>query len=131
PSWTHVQWLEQTGSTNPDVQALLRRSTDQSDRYLVGAHHQTAGRGRGGKPWTTEPGEALLFSCGWITALPLDRLPAFTLVAGLVAAQTLDPGPSQRVRVKWPNDLYTEHGKLAGILSETTRLEPHASQPGR
>jgi len=129
PSWTRVQWLEQTGSTNPDVQALLRRSAARSDRYLVGAHHQTAGRGRGGKDWATEPGDALLFSCGWATALPLDRLPAFTLVAGLIAAQALDPAPSRRIQVKWPNDLYTEHGKLAGILSETVGLPPLADKP--
>lgn len=129
PDWRHVRWVEQTPSTNPDVQALLLSSHDPDARYLVGAHHQTAGRGRGGKDWATQPGEALLFSCGWVTALALDRLPAFTLVAGLMAAQALDSASATRIQLKWPNDLYTQHGKLAGILAETLRLPQFSAQP--
>jgi BirA family biotin operon repressor/biotin-[acetyl-CoA-carboxylase] ligase len=84
---------------------------------LVIANEQTAGRGRGGKSWQSEPGAGL-----WMTLIerPTDisGIGVLSLRVGLAAAEALDRFASEPVRVKWPNDLYLDDGKLAGILVE-------------
>lgn len=85
---------------------------------LVLADEQTAGRGRGGRRWASEPGAGI-----WLTLLerPGDdaAIEPLSLRLGLRAAEVLDGFAGARVRVKWPNDLYVEERKLAGILVET------------
>jgi BirA family biotin operon repressor/biotin-[acetyl-CoA-carboxylase] ligase len=85
---------------------------------LVIANEQTAGRGRGGKTWHSAPGAGL-----WLTLIerPADAsgLDVLSLRVGLAAAETLDRFASEPIRLKWPNDLYVDEKKLAGILVET------------
>ena len=84
---------------------------------LVLADRQTRGRGRAGRTWHSPARTGL-----WITLLerPADaaRLQVLTIRLGLAAADVLDPFAGQLVRVKWPNDLHVEDGKLAGVLVE-------------
>jgi BirA family transcriptional regulator, biotin operon repressor / biotin---[acetyl-CoA-carboxylase] ligase len=84
---------------------------------LVIANEQTAGRGRGGKSWQSESSAGL-----WMTLIerPTDisGIGVLSLRVGLAAAEALDRFASEPVRVKWPNDLYLDDGKLAGILVE-------------
>ena len=84
---------------------------------LVIANEQTAGRGRGGKTWKSLPGAGI-----WLTLIerPADTsgLGVLSLRVGLAAAQALDRFASEPIRLKWPNDLYTDSGKLGGILVE-------------
>lgn len=84
---------------------------------LVIANEQTAGRGRGGKSWQSQPGAGI-----WLTLVerPTDTsgLGVLSLRVGLAAAEGLDRFASEPIRLKWPNDLYVDRGKLAGILVE-------------
>ncbi|MDQ6768589.1 MAG: biotin--[acetyl-CoA-carboxylase] ligase [Gemmatimonadota bacterium] len=84
---------------------------------LVIANEQTAGRGRGGKSWQSSPEEGL-----WLTLIerPGDDsgLGVLSLRVGLAAAEALDRFAPEPIRLKWPNDLYVDRGKLAGILVE-------------
>jgi BirA family biotin operon repressor/biotin-[acetyl-CoA-carboxylase] ligase len=84
---------------------------------LIIADEQTAGRGRGGKTWASAPGAGL-----WLTSIerPVDTsgLDVLSLRVGLAAARALDRFAAEPIRVKWPNDLYIDRGKLAGILVE-------------
>jgi BirA family biotin operon repressor/biotin-[acetyl-CoA-carboxylase] ligase len=84
---------------------------------LVIADEQTAGRGRGGKRWRSSPGAGI-----WLTLIerPVDAsgLGVLSLRVGLAAAQALDRFAAEPIRLKWPNDLYIDRGKLAGILVE-------------
>jgi len=84
---------------------------------LVIADEQTAGRGRGGKSWQSAPGAGL-----WMTLIerPSDAsgIGVLSLRVGLAAAGALDRFAAEPIRVKWPNDLYIDRGKLAGILVE-------------
>ncbi len=81
------------------------------------ANEQTAGRGRDGKSWQSAPGAGL-----WLTLIerPKDSsgLGVLSLRVGLVAAEALDRFASEPIRLKWPNDLYVDQGKVAGILVE-------------
>ena len=84
---------------------------------LVLADTQTAGRGRGGKRWSSTPGAGI-----WLTLVERSVgaavIELLSLRLGLAAASALDAFVDDTVRVKWPNDLYVGGGKLAGILIE-------------
>jgi BirA family biotin operon repressor/biotin-[acetyl-CoA-carboxylase] ligase len=84
---------------------------------LVIANEQTAGRGRGGKVWQSSPDVGL-----WLTLIerPVDAsgLDVLSIRIGLAAAESLDRFAAEPIRLKWPNDLYLDRGKLAGILVE-------------
>lgn len=84
---------------------------------LVIANEQTAGRGRAGKSWQSNSGSGL-----WMTLIERPRgtsgFDVLSLRVGLAAAEALDRFASEPVRLKWPNDLYLDDGKLAGILVE-------------
>ena len=85
---------------------------------LVAADHQTAGRGRLGRTWVSEPG-ALLFSVVLRPRLPPDRATFLTLLAGTAIASACGDAGVDGVRCKWPNDLVTGDGKVGGILTES------------
>jgi BirA family transcriptional regulator, biotin operon repressor / biotin---[acetyl-CoA-carboxylase] ligase len=84
---------------------------------LVIADAQTAGRGRMGRSWRSEPGAGV-----WLTMIerPADAtaLETLSLRVGLGVAPALDALAESPVRLKWPNDLYLGTRKLAGILIE-------------
>lgn len=102
-------------STMDEAHAAAERGA--SAGTLVVADAQEAGRGRGGKRWESLPGHGL-----WMTLLerPLSSrgLDVLSLRLGLCLAEALDGFSGERVRLKWPNDLYVGHRKLAGILVE-------------
>lgn len=85
---------------------------------LVLADEQTAGRGRSGKPWRSQPGSGI-----WMTLLerPNDpeALGVLSIRLGLRAAPVLQRYADEPVGLKWPNDLLVDGRKLAGILVET------------
>jgi len=84
---------------------------------LVLADQQSAGRGRGGKTWASAPSVGI-----WLTLIerPADvsGLEVLSLRVGLRAAEALDRFAPEPIRLKWPNDLYLDAGKLGGILVE-------------
>ena len=85
---------------------------------VVLAEHQTDGRGRRGRGWVAPPGGAICLSMGWQYAdMPAD-LSALSLIVGLCAVGALEEVGVSGVKLKWPNDLITENGKLGGILIE-------------
>ncbi|MFM8920560.1 MAG: biotin--[acetyl-CoA-carboxylase] ligase, partial [Limnohabitans sp.] len=104
-------------STNTE---LMRRSRNGvNDPILLIAERQTAGRGRSGRTWHGEVGQALTFSLG----LPYQpqSWSGLSLAVGLSLAESLGP----EIQLKWPNDLWRQHRKLGGILIEA------ASQGGK
>jgi BirA family biotin operon repressor/biotin-[acetyl-CoA-carboxylase] ligase len=114
--------VAETGSTNSDLLEACRQ--DAAPQLLV-AETQTAGRGRMGRQWQSQTGEALTFSLAWPLqpGTPLDGL---SLAVGVALAEALDPAGSQ-LRLKWPNDLWLEGRKLGGVLIETL-IQPQGPQ---
>lgn len=81
------------------------------------AGEQTAGRGRRGRSWASTPGD-LFVSVLWRPRLPGERAGLLPLAAGIAVAEAAgDLGV--RTWLKWPNDVVTGAGKLAGILLES------------
>jgi BirA family biotin operon repressor/biotin-[acetyl-CoA-carboxylase] ligase len=84
------------------------------------ADTQTAGRGRLDRSWSAPPGGSLLVSVLLRPQLPLDRWHLLTITAGIAAAEVVMRLTDGVVtpKLKWPNDLVLESGKLAGLLAE-------------
>lgn len=105
-----VEILPEIDSTNTE---LMRRARGgQHDPILLVAERQSAGRGRQGRAWLGETGDALTFSIG----LPYQpsNWSGLSLAVGLSLAESLGPD----VQLKWPNDLWRQQRKLGGILIE-------------
>lgn len=92
-------------------------AADAPEGTTVLADRQAAGRGRQGRPWHSASGQGV-----WLTVVHRPRDPAaidvLSLRIGLALAEAVDALAPSAVRLKWPNDLYTGSGKLAGILVE-------------
>ena len=112
-------------STN---QYLLDRIGELKSGDACVAEYQQAGRGRRGRKWFSPFGANLYLSMFW----RLEQGPAaaigLSLVIGIVMAEVLRKLGADKVRVKWPNDLYLQDRKLAGILVELTGKTGDAAQ---
>lgn len=120
---TTIVRLTETRSTSDALRQMADRGEVADDFTTVVADFQTAGRGQVGNRWESEAGKNLLAST-LVRPRGLDVSRHFTLSMAVslavadAAADALPPGMRERVKIKWPNDIYVGHGKLAGILVE-------------
>jgi len=106
------------GSTNAEALALALAG--EKGLVWVTAARQTAGRGRRGNTWTSEPGN-LFASLLLSDAAPAAHLPelCFVVALGVLdAVAEAAPALAGRLKLKWPNDLLLDGAKFAGILIE-------------
>jgi BirA family biotin operon repressor/biotin-[acetyl-CoA-carboxylase] ligase len=96
-----------TDSTNARARELAAAGAPHGT--LVTADVQSAGRGRQGRSWLAEPGEALLLSL-----VVRDVDPTLPLAAAVAVAEAV----GESARIKWPNDVWIDRRKVAGILVE-------------
>lgn len=111
--WTLVA-LDTVGSTNDEAARLADAGAPEGT--VVWSREQTGGRGRRGRHWSSPAGN--LYTS---TILRPDCAAAQAAELGFVAALAIaDMVPAGRqVRVKWPNDVLVDGGKIAGILLES------------
>lgn len=104
-----------TDSTNARARKLVDAGAPGGT--VVTATEQTAGRGRQGRTWSAPAGKALLYSA---VLRPLDErhllLPLAVPLAVCEAAEELQP--KSECQIKWPNDIWIDGRKLAGVLIE-------------
>jgi BirA family transcriptional regulator, biotin operon repressor / biotin---[acetyl-CoA-carboxylase] ligase len=103
--------LRTVGSTSDRARELALAGAPHG--ALVTAAAQTAGRGRQGRAWTTQPGAAVTMSM-----VLRDPPPLLPLVAAVAVAQTIEETTGAGASIKWPNDVLVEGRKVAGILAE-------------
>jgi BirA family biotin operon repressor/biotin-[acetyl-CoA-carboxylase] ligase len=109
-----VEILPEIDSTNTEL--MRRARAGRLEPVLLVAERQTAGRGRLGRDWSSDTealGRTLTFSLGLPLAPP--DWSGLSLAVGLSIVQALHP----RLQLKWPNDVWLDERKLAGILIET------------
>lgn len=111
-------WVSETASTNDDAKRLIREAQDDVSIAIV-ADRQTAGRGTRGRVWTT-PAVSLLLTVAVPLSEMIEDFSGLSLVVGAACAQVLQRF-NLSIRLKWPNDLWIEDGKVAGILCEIIR----------
>ncbi|HEX9977964.1 MAG TPA: biotin--[acetyl-CoA-carboxylase] ligase [Acidimicrobiia bacterium] len=105
----HTLHLNVVSSTQDEA-----RSRFHGVPVLITAARQTAGRGRNGAAWETAD-RAVSASLAFRPAWPVASWPIISAVAGLSALDVL----GERARLKWPNDVVIDGGKVAGILVES------------
>jgi len=112
--WTLVA-LPSVGSTNDEAARLAEAGATEGT--VVWSREQTGGRGRRGRSWASPVGN--LYSSTILRPdCPAMRAAELGFVAALAVADMVPSG--RAVRVKWPNDVLVDGGKVAGILPESS-----------
>jgi BirA family biotin operon repressor/biotin-[acetyl-CoA-carboxylase] ligase len=102
-------------STSSEIQ---RRVGALPDLSIVMAETQSAGRGRRGRTWLSPPGLNVYLSCLKRFDAGFAALSGLSLAVGVIVMRTLLALGMPGAGLKWPNDVLTDNGKLAGILVE-------------
>ena len=89
---------------------------DTEEGAVVVAEVQSAGRGRQGRSWVSQPGNLLV---SVLFRPSLDALPFISIIGGIAAARAVRKVTGLEVNIKWPNDLLIGGRKVAGILAES------------
>jgi BirA family transcriptional regulator, biotin operon repressor / biotin---[acetyl-CoA-carboxylase] ligase len=111
--WTLVA-LASVGSTNDEAARLADAGAPEGT--VVWSREQTGGRGRRGRHWASPVGN-LYTSTILRPDCAAPRAAELGFVAALAVADIVPAG--RQVRLKWPNDVLVDGGKIAGILLES------------
>ncbi|QDU34073.1 Bifunctional ligase/repressor BirA [Poriferisphaera corsica] len=116
-----------TGSTQDickDISNSITANPQDLDHTLVIAHHQQNGRGRLGRKWIAPEGKTI--SCSMIKTInhqsDAEVINRLTLAVSVAIARTVEfflPEKKGVTQIKWPNDVWVDGRKIAGILVET------------
>jgi BirA family transcriptional regulator, biotin operon repressor / biotin---[acetyl-CoA-carboxylase] ligase len=104
------------GSTNARAKELAKRG--EAEGALVITERQTRGRGRLGRQWHSPPGVNLLFSVLFRPPFSLDRVFSLTMLVATSLVDAIREMSGLNALIKWPNDIYCNGKKMAGILTE-------------
>jgi BirA family biotin operon repressor/biotin-[acetyl-CoA-carboxylase] ligase len=109
-----VRWYAEVASTN-DLAARLAEHGGAEGSVVI-ADAQTAGRGRLGRVWSSPAGSGLYVS---VVLRPRNHaMPLLTIAAGVALIEGIRAATGLMTVLKWPNDVYLNRRKLAGILAE-------------
>jgi BirA family transcriptional regulator, biotin operon repressor / biotin---[acetyl-CoA-carboxylase] ligase len=111
-----VEWFASVDSTMTIAARLAREGCPSGT--VVGADEQTAGIGRHGHSWHSEPGAGLYVSVVLRLNLTSDALPLVMLALGLAAQQAIAEVTGLAPDLRWPNDVLIDEKKCAGILAQ-------------
>ncbi|MDB9741371.1 biotin--[acetyl-CoA-carboxylase] ligase [Akkermansiaceae bacterium] len=126
PHW-RLTYFPETDSTNEQAkQAILNASkasnaSQASKQFTSGAvflaDQQSCGKGRRDNTWSSSPGEDLLFTVVIETELALDQVHKVATATALALVKVLEKN-HLCPKIKFPNDVYLDGKKTAGILIE-------------
>ena len=121
---TRLDVVETTGSTNADLLARHSAGEDIDGAVLI-AEHQSAGRGRNGRAWSTPPRSQIALSVGIAARdVPTTAWGWVPLLTGVAVVDAVRATTGVDANLKWPNDILVGEGKLAGILAEVAAPDP-------
>jgi BirA family biotin operon repressor/biotin-[acetyl-CoA-carboxylase] ligase len=129
-----INWIlesvDQSSSTNDDLMARwrARQLWEPIARKTI---TQTSGKGRLGRSWISHPHQALTFSVAYPFKKKISELSGLSLVCGLAVIKGISKASeiSQEdlkklgLGLKWPNDIFFNNKKLAGVLLEGGQLD--------
>jgi BirA family biotin operon repressor/biotin-[acetyl-CoA-carboxylase] ligase len=107
-----------TSIDSTNLEARRRAEGHAPSGLCLVAEHQSAGRGRLDRRWSAPPGTCLLFSLLLRPPLPPSEVFALTNLAALAVCRAVEGMGVLRPAIKWPNDVFLDGRKLAGILTE-------------
>lgn len=134
--------LASTPSTNDFLKDQLSKSTPFPEGTVIMAVEQFSGKGQLGAVWQSEAGKNLTFSLLLYPNTYISKQPFLLTVAiSLALADFLDEiliqnhnisnqdpklqMPKHKIQVKWPNDIYVDGRKIAGVLIENSFIGMH------
>jgi BirA family transcriptional regulator, biotin operon repressor / biotin---[acetyl-CoA-carboxylase] ligase len=115
-SLANIEYFHELDSTNDHLRA---RGEPPSGTVCL-AERQTRGRGRRGRNWVSPYGANLYLSLAWRFEPGLAALGGLSLVVGIALLRALHGLGVEGAGLKWPNDVYLQGRKLAGILVEVS-----------
>jgi BirA family biotin operon repressor/biotin-[acetyl-CoA-carboxylase] ligase len=107
--------FRRTDSTNERAKELAAAGAPGG--LVVSADEQTAGRGRRGHAWFAPPGSCLLYSA-LLRPYSGEELPLLPLAVPIAVCEAAEAVAPVRCQVKWPNDVWIDERKVAGVLVE-------------
>jgi BirA family transcriptional regulator, biotin operon repressor / biotin---[acetyl-CoA-carboxylase] ligase len=110
-----VEWQAILDSTMTEAGRLA--GSGAASGTVVGADEQTAGQGRHGRTWHSEPGSGLYFSVILRHQFSPAILPVVTLALGLAVSEAILKATGIACDLRWPNDVLVQSKKCAGILT--------------
>lgn len=111
-----VYYFPVLGSTNSYLTELAKRG--EPEGALVITEKQTRGKGRLGRQWHSPSGVNLLFSTLFRPPFSIDRVFSLTMLIAVSLVDAIREVTGLRALIKWPNDIYVNDKKMAGILTE-------------
>lgn len=116
PAWDPLL-LHETASTNTLVRDQARKGARAG--LVVAASRQIHGRGRLGRSWDSPANGGLYVSLLLRPEWPAAQAGRLAILGSVAAADAVESLAGLRPRIKWPNDLILQGGKLGGLLIET------------
>jgi BirA family transcriptional regulator, biotin operon repressor / biotin---[acetyl-CoA-carboxylase] ligase len=110
--------FRETSSTNDRVKQAGLFGANEG--LAIFAETQSNGRGTYGRKWVSRAGDGLWFSILLRSRILPNELPWLVRLAAVACAEVIERSVAKPVRIKPPNDLFLENGKLAGFLLETS-----------
>ncbi len=105
-------------STNSELMRRIQAKTALESGTIIVAEMQQAGRGRRGRVWQSPFGANLYYSYFWRLDDGLQAAMGVSIAVGLAVYDTIKALYDIDLELKWPNDIYLNKQKLAGVLVE-------------
>lgn len=125
PESVSLAWLDEVGSTQVE---LVDRAASGAGEQALATTSQTGGRGRRGREWSCPPGSGLAMS----VLLRPPRGDAWTwlpMLSGVAVVEAVEGLGTSGLSLKWPNDVLSPTGKLAGLIAERVEDSSSLSPP--
>ena len=107
-------FFEEINSTN-----IYAKENQLSHGTVVLAENQISGKGRKGRKWISQKGKGLYFSIILQKTPNINNFLIYSLIFPVAVKEAIEEFISQKIYIKWPNDLYLNNKKLAGFLIES------------
>ncbi|WP_109832012.1 biotin--[acetyl-CoA-carboxylase] ligase [Reichenbachiella versicolor] len=116
-----VFFLSQCHSTNDEAAKYAKETPDFPEGTTFITSHQTNGRGQRGNEWISPAGQNATFSFLLKPKyIPIDQQFDLNIIVSLGIRRALRKFIGNRLKIKWPNDIYVGDKKMGGILIENT-----------
>lgn len=111
-----IHYFEHLSSTMDFAMQLGMQSAPGGT--VVIAESQTKGRGRLGRTWLSPKYKGIYFSVLLRQKISPSEAPVLTLLSAVSICEAVKSFCGLECRIKWPNDVFLDNKKVAGVLTE-------------
>lgn len=110
-----------TDSTNLRAKEYAAECMGDSPVLFI-AREQSAGRGRLGRQFLSRADSGIYMSLLYFTSRALADAISVTTAAAVFVAEAVEKVTNKPMKIKWVNDIYSDDGKVCGILTESLKI---------